>query len=193
MLVLSRKLDESIIIDGDIRITVLSVRGNQVRLGIEVPNRVGVYREELLVVRRGRRDDRPAEVPHRECRGLIRRRAAPSGPRTEAVRRPPMNRHDRVEGAEYRFRHGTHELRLTVRDIDDQIAEAVARGAAEFALDDAEPGIILGYRFDKAVPWSSAEPFHWTLLPVEERVVPAAPGRSIPSRFAGHGRRSGSP
>jgi len=49
MLVLSRKLDESIIIDGEIRITVLSIRGNQVRLGIEAPSQVGVYREELLV------------------------------------------------------------------------------------------------------------------------------------------------
>jgi carbon storage regulator len=48
MLVLSRKLDEAIIIDGAIRIRVLGIRGNQVRLGIEAPNRYTIVREELL-------------------------------------------------------------------------------------------------------------------------------------------------
>jgi carbon storage regulator len=52
MLVLSRKRDESIIIDGTIRITVVSIRGNQVRLGFEAPESVSIFREELC-----RRDD----------------------------------------------------------------------------------------------------------------------------------------
>jgi carbon storage regulator len=47
MLVLSRKLNETIIIDGDIEITVVGFRGNQVRLGIKAPERIGIYREEL--------------------------------------------------------------------------------------------------------------------------------------------------
>ena len=47
MLVLSRKLNEAILIDGGIRITVLGIRGRQVRLGIEAPAEVGIYREEL--------------------------------------------------------------------------------------------------------------------------------------------------
>ncbi len=47
MLVLSRKRDESIVIDGNIRITVVSIHGNQVRLGIEAPNSVSILREEL--------------------------------------------------------------------------------------------------------------------------------------------------
>lgn len=47
MLVLSRKLNESIVIDGDIRVTVVSVNGNQVRLGIEAPGSVPIFREEL--------------------------------------------------------------------------------------------------------------------------------------------------
>lgn len=47
MLVLTRKLDEAIIIDDDIRITVVGIRGNQVRLGIEAPASVGIFREEL--------------------------------------------------------------------------------------------------------------------------------------------------
>lgn len=49
MLVLSRKLNETIIIDGNIRITVVGLRGNQVRLGIDAPDSVGIFREELCV------------------------------------------------------------------------------------------------------------------------------------------------
>lgn len=49
MLILSRKRNEAILIDGGIRITVVSVRGNQVRLGIEAPGEVGIYREELIL------------------------------------------------------------------------------------------------------------------------------------------------
>ena len=49
MLVLSRKFNESIVIDGGIKITVVEIRGNQIRLGIEAPREVGVMREELVV------------------------------------------------------------------------------------------------------------------------------------------------
>ncbi|WP_165065114.1 carbon storage regulator CsrA [Paludisphaera rhizosphaerae] len=48
MLVLSRKVNEKIVIDGGIVITVVKVEGGQVRLGIEAPSDVKVYREELL-------------------------------------------------------------------------------------------------------------------------------------------------
>jgi carbon storage regulator len=47
MLVLSRKKNESIVIDGDITITILEIRGNTVRLGIECPQEVPVVRQEL--------------------------------------------------------------------------------------------------------------------------------------------------
>jgi carbon storage regulator len=50
MLVLSRKLNETIVIDGSIRITVVGIRGNQIRLGIEAPDRVGILREELCLL-----------------------------------------------------------------------------------------------------------------------------------------------
>ena len=45
MLVLTRKLGESIIIDNDIKITVLGIYGKQVKLGILAPDRVSVHRE----------------------------------------------------------------------------------------------------------------------------------------------------
>jgi carbon storage regulator len=48
MLVLSRKLNERIVIDGGIVITVVKIDRNQVRLGIEAPGDVPVFREELL-------------------------------------------------------------------------------------------------------------------------------------------------
>ena len=48
MLVLSRKQAETLVIGDGIRITVLRVDRNQVRLGIEAPNRVPVLRAELL-------------------------------------------------------------------------------------------------------------------------------------------------
>lgn len=48
MLVLSRKLNETIVIDGGIRITVVGIQGKQVRIGIEAPPSVAVLREELL-------------------------------------------------------------------------------------------------------------------------------------------------
>jgi carbon storage regulator len=47
MLVLGRKLNETIVIDGDIRVTVVGIPGNQVRLGITAPDRVEILRQEL--------------------------------------------------------------------------------------------------------------------------------------------------
>jgi carbon storage regulator len=47
MLVLSRHRDESIIIGDDIVVTVVDIRGDKVRLGIEAPTRVPVHRQEI--------------------------------------------------------------------------------------------------------------------------------------------------
>jgi carbon storage regulator len=48
MLVLTRKISESILIGRDIRITVLSISGGKVKIGIEAPGRVDIVRLELL-------------------------------------------------------------------------------------------------------------------------------------------------
>ena len=48
MLVLSRKKDESIVINDDICITVVEVKHNSVRLAIKAPRETPVYRQELL-------------------------------------------------------------------------------------------------------------------------------------------------
>lgn len=47
MLVLSRKKNESIIIDDNIRITVVEIRGDKVRLGVDAPLTVTVHRNEV--------------------------------------------------------------------------------------------------------------------------------------------------
>ena len=47
MLVLSRKLNESIVINDDIVVTVLGIQGDRVRLGIEAPGEIPVHRQEV--------------------------------------------------------------------------------------------------------------------------------------------------
>lgn len=48
MLVLSRKKDESIVIDDNVIVTIIEVRGDKVRLGIQAPRDVAVHRKEVL-------------------------------------------------------------------------------------------------------------------------------------------------
>ncbi len=59
MLILTRRIKESIVIDGEVVVTVLEVSGGQVRLGIEAPRSHSIYRQEL------------AEVIARENRGAL--------------------------------------------------------------------------------------------------------------------------
>lgn len=49
MLALSRKINESIIIGNDIEITVLEVKGDQVKIGINAPKSIPIYRKEIYL------------------------------------------------------------------------------------------------------------------------------------------------
>jgi len=49
MLVLTRKVSESIQINDDVKITVLEIKGKSIRLGIEAPKTTKVYREEVFL------------------------------------------------------------------------------------------------------------------------------------------------
>ena len=48
MLILTRRVGESLMIGDDVTITVLGVKGNQVRIGVKAPTEVAVHREEIL-------------------------------------------------------------------------------------------------------------------------------------------------
>ena len=49
MLALSRKRDESLIIDNNIEVTVLDIRGDQVKIGISAPKEIPIYRKEVYI------------------------------------------------------------------------------------------------------------------------------------------------
>lgn len=48
MLILTRRVGESVVIGEDVTVTVLGVKGNQVRIGINAPKNVAVHREEIF-------------------------------------------------------------------------------------------------------------------------------------------------
>ena len=47
MLILTRRVGETVVIGNDVDVTVLGVKGNQVRLGVKAPREVSVHREEI--------------------------------------------------------------------------------------------------------------------------------------------------
>ena len=64
MLVLSRKKNESIIINDDITIVVVEIRGDEVRLGVEAPKEVPVHRNEVYeAIRRNQQKPDAGEQP----------------------------------------------------------------------------------------------------------------------------------
>lgn len=48
MLALSRKLGESIVIGKDIKVSILEIKGDQIKIGIDAPKNVTIYREEIF-------------------------------------------------------------------------------------------------------------------------------------------------
>jgi carbon storage regulator len=78
VLVLTRRTNESIVIEGGITVTVLEVKGDQVRLGIRAPRSVAVHREEVLAELTKANRDAAAASPApevREALGALRPRS----------------------------------------------------------------------------------------------------------------------
>ena len=48
MLILTRRIGEALMIGANVKVTVLSVAGNQVRIGVDAPKNVAVHREEIF-------------------------------------------------------------------------------------------------------------------------------------------------
>ena len=47
MLILTRRINESLVIGDDVTVTILGVKGNHIRIGVDAPRDVSVHREEL--------------------------------------------------------------------------------------------------------------------------------------------------
>ena len=63
MLVLSRQKDESIMIGDDVEITIVDVRGDKVRLGINAPRNIAVHRKEIfLAIQKEKEDQKVANT-----------------------------------------------------------------------------------------------------------------------------------
>jgi carbon storage regulator len=64
MLILTRRVGETVVIGNDVTVTVLGVKGNQVRLGVNAPREVAVHREEIFErIKREQGEDVP-QRPH---------------------------------------------------------------------------------------------------------------------------------
>lgn len=59
MLILARRVGETMMIGDDIKVTILGVKGNQVRIGVIAPRDVGVHRKEIYLRIQEEKSERP--------------------------------------------------------------------------------------------------------------------------------------
>jgi carbon storage regulator len=78
MLVLSRQRDESIVIGENVVVTIVDIRGDKVRLGIEAPSEIPVHRQEVYEAIQ-RENRKAGELEPKEARGLVRPRTTQAG------------------------------------------------------------------------------------------------------------------
>jgi carbon storage regulator len=64
MLILTRRVGETVVIGNDVTVTVLGVKGNQVRLGVNAPREVAVHREEIFERIKREQSEEKAPRPH---------------------------------------------------------------------------------------------------------------------------------
>ena len=69
MLILTRRVGEAVVIDEQVTVTVLGVKGNQVRIGVNAPKNVSVHREEIF--ERIKNERAASRNPDTAERGLV--------------------------------------------------------------------------------------------------------------------------
>jgi carbon storage regulator len=69
MLILTRRVGETVVIGNDVTVTVLGVKGNQVRLGVNAPKEVTVHREEIY--ERIKREQADSDAPRQHAVGAL--------------------------------------------------------------------------------------------------------------------------
>lgn len=69
MLILTRRVGESVVIGDEVTVTLLGVKGNQVRVGINAPKEVSVHREEIY--ERIKREKGTLQVSKRQVSGSV--------------------------------------------------------------------------------------------------------------------------
>ena len=60
MLILTRRVGETLMVGDDVTVTVLGVKGNQVRIGVNAPKEVAVHREEIYQHIQKKKGDEPS-------------------------------------------------------------------------------------------------------------------------------------
>lgn len=89
MLVLTRRVGESLVIGDGIVVTVMDVRGDGVRLGIDAPRSVRVHRSEVLDAVRSANADAAAHADDDEAAAALRSLARPARPARATTERDP--------------------------------------------------------------------------------------------------------
>ena len=94
MLVLSRQRDESIMIGDDVEITIVDVRGEKVRLGINAPAHIPVHRKEVYEAIKREKEAAAHGGPPGPVESLAKRKAAPEVPPKAPPPKAPLRSPD---------------------------------------------------------------------------------------------------